>query len=314
MAIASGANVTVALKKETTLGTAATGNYAKVALYSFEMSPSQAFIEAALLGQGRDPPRAQRDVTDLTGRAVIPLDLRAIGHWMNMCFGAPVTTGSGPYTHVWKSGATALVGYSIEQQHPDLTTPQYFANLGVVVQGFSFDLAPNGELRFNVDLFAASHARSTTSIAGTPTTIDTQQFSQFQGALKKDTVAVAKVLRAPLNFRNNHEQVRYVGGAGAVGDTAPGLTSSGGSIVAAFSDATLFAVAEANTVFDLEHVFTIDADNKITFELEQAEIARAGAPVTGAGRIECNFEMRGSKDTSEGQMMKVTLINDVATY
>ena len=122
------------------------------------------------------------------------------------------------------------------------------------------------------------------------------------------------MLRAPLNFRNNHEQVRYVGGGGAVGDTAPGLTSSGGSIVAAFSDATLFSVAEANTVFDLEHVFTIDANDKITFELEQAEIARAGAPVTGAGRIECNFEMRGSKDTVEGQMMKVTLINDVVSY
>lgn len=46
-----------------------------------------------------------RDFIELTGDAVVPLDLTNIGHWLRMLLGSPTTTGTTDFTHVFKSGS-----------------------------------------------------------------------------------------------------------------------------------------------------------------------------------------------------------------
>jgi hypothetical protein len=314
MAVASGANTRIALKKQTTAGVAATGNFILIPAVSLRMGQQQTFLPNDLIGQGRDPARPSRDVSETTGQAVLPVDLRAIGYWLSMIFGAPITTGAGPYTHEWRSGGLATDLYSIEQQHPDLATPRYFLNKDVTGDGFDLELAPNGQLQMTFDLSYGAQTPSSSSGAGTPTSVAVVRFSQFENYINLNGTALGKIVRARMPFRNQLDKIRYVGGAGAVGDTAPGSTESRGQLTARFADNTLVQLALDQTTFSLEVGFEKSASQKLSFKLEQAEIATTGSPPAGAGAIELVLDLIGSKAASPSRMMTVTLINDIASY
>jgi hypothetical protein len=314
MAVASGANTRIAIKKQITAGVAATGNYILIPAVSLRMGQQQTFLPNDLIGQGRDPARPSRDVSESTGQAVVPVDLRAIGHWLNMIFGAPTTSGAGPYTHVWASGGLATDLYSVEQQHPDLPTPRYFLNRDVTGDGFDLELAPNGQLQMTFDLSYGAQTPSNSSGAGTPTSLAVVRFSQFQNYILMNGTALGKITRARIPFRNQLDKIRYVGDAGAVGDTAPGATESRGQLTARFADNTLVTLANDQTTFALEVGFLKTANEKLSFKLEQAEIATTGSPPAGSGAIELALDLIGSKAVSPARMMTVTLINDQASY
>jgi hypothetical protein len=315
MPIASGANVKIALKKQTTHGVLATGNYQTIPAISIRMGIAETFMANDLIGQGRDASRSERDISDPTGQAVVPVDLRAFPHWLAMLMGPPVTTGGPTFVHTFKSGAAAVTEYSIEQQHPDLTAPQYFINRDVLADGMDLEAAPNGTLTATFDLGFGIQTSSGSSGAGTPTSTNVERFSQLQSYIKKDGVSLGKVERCRLPYRNNVERLRYIGDAGAVGDTVLGGTESRGTITARFSDMVLYNVAADKSVFTLEIGWVISASKKISIMLEQCEISAVGSPnVSGSGGIQQSFELLGSKAPVAGNMMTIAVTNDVTAY
>lgn len=94
---ATGANMFLLGKPETTYGAAPSGNWVTFGAVSWEVSKAQPLIEEPLLGQGREPAAPARDAIDVTGPAVVPVDKRLIGYWLQLLLGAPaagVATGS----------------------------------------------------------------------------------------------------------------------------------------------------------------------------------------------------------------------------
>ena len=55
------------------------------------------------------------------GDVVMPLDANAFGFWLKGAFGAPTTTGTGPWTHEFHSGAWTLPSLSIETGMPEVS-------------------------------------------------------------------------------------------------------------------------------------------------------------------------------------------------
>src|SRR4051794_33075697 len=139
MAGPSGANTLVNIARETTWGTAPAGGWHQIAVYSLDFRPREPFINDPMIGQGRERQDPQRDPLDCTPTVEVPIARRCSGYWLTALLGLPVTTGTGPYTHVWKSGGT-LASFSIEMVVPG-AGPRFFRAVGFKANTFSVSIS-----------------------------------------------------------------------------------------------------------------------------------------------------------------------------
>lgn len=309
-----GANARLCMKEQTDLLTKATGNYTTMPFISADIVTRTNLNRTQVLGYGREMQRPARDVMPITGTIVVPLDTVYVGYWLKAALAAPTTTGSSNYTHLFKSGSMELPAFTIEIQAPDAPTPLYRTYVGCMVDTIAIEFSPEGQPQLRITIVGVTEERDNTSDAGTPTAAAWTWYHQKHGTLTKDAVALAKVLSFGLTLNNNLDAIRYVGGGGLTGCIAPGTFEAGGPLVATYNDLTNYNLALNETLFDLAAGYMISATQKITFELDQAELVLTGEAIGGPGRIEQNFDVVGSKDFSEGDLLRVTLLNQTATY
>lgn len=312
MAVATGQNAQIAFVFESTFGTSPASGYTYVPIITFTHGEERNLIEDNVIVAGRDPERPARGIIDASGTTRVPLDLRGIGYWLKLFMGAPQTTGSDPFTHVFESGAAALPSASIEQQHSDV--PAYWLHNGVIANGWTLTIEPEGLAEMDISLIGAASPSDTSSNAGTPGTIVVTRFNQFQGTIDRDSSPLGKVLRATLPFNNQYDVSRYVNDAGAIGDVDPGKTQANGEIVVRFDDLSLFTAAENATALELDLTWEISVGvSSLNLNLPQIDIGNARAPIEGPGGVQATFPYNASKTAGE-QMLIATLINDVASY
>lgn len=91
MARAYGSNASLLLKRETTYGDQASGNYYQMPFNSSDLGSEQGLIEDAVLGFGRDPQQPLRDVINNEGDISVPVDPRYLGFWLTGLLGDPVS-------------------------------------------------------------------------------------------------------------------------------------------------------------------------------------------------------------------------------
>lgn len=91
MARAYGSNASLLLKRETTYGEQAAGNYYQMPFNSSDIGSEQGLIEDAVLGFGRDPQQPLRDVINNEGDISVPVDPRYLGFWLTGLLGDPVS-------------------------------------------------------------------------------------------------------------------------------------------------------------------------------------------------------------------------------
>lgn len=310
---ASGSNAKVALKKQPDEDTLATGNFELIALQSFNLVKTEAPEEDPLVGQGRDAIRPGRGLISLGGNAVVPIDSEAIGHWLSMLLGAPTTTGSDPYTHVWESGESALIPYSIEQGHDDTDAGVFFMNKTVYANSGQVTVGPSGVARLSLELLATGQTEGTSTGAGTPTTIATSTFLGKQSFINRNAASLGNLLNMDLSLANNIDPDYYVGGGGLPGALPLGVVALSGSMSTRLVDLVLLSQASSNGVCTLDFGFSRSASDKITFEMPQVDLLTQGSGLEGPAGVELQFNILGSK-TPSARALKVTLINTRATY
>lgn len=88
---AKGSNAKLRIAEETTYGTAAASGFVEVPFASYGNSAEQGLVASELLGLGRDPAPPSQDVINVGGQAVVPIDLRNIGHWLKYAVGKPLS-------------------------------------------------------------------------------------------------------------------------------------------------------------------------------------------------------------------------------
>ncbi|MBF0111083.1 MAG: hypothetical protein HQL76_18105 [Magnetococcales bacterium] len=169
MARAYGANATLLLKRETTYGVQPSGNFVKMPFNKCSLGSEQGLIDDPLLGQGRDPLAPLRDVINDAGEIVIPVDLRYLGIWLTGVLGDPTTTGTGPYTHAFGSGAADIPSYSIEVGFSQV--PAFFMHKGVKFDSVALEFQRSGAAAATVHAIAQGETRNSSSQGGTPTAL-----------------------------------------------------------------------------------------------------------------------------------------------
>jgi hypothetical protein len=313
MSRAYGWNARMLIGFETTYGTPpASGAFHLVPFVSSDLDSAQGLIESNILGLGRDPSQPYQDVINVDGDIVVPVDLRNIGHWLKCVFGAPTTTGTGPYTHEFKSGGLSLPSLAVEVGLPEI--PDFPLFSGVRANSIALNFARSGEAQATIGLIGQGETAQGATIDTAPEQADYTRFSQFQGSVKQGGQSLGNVSSAAFTYSNNLERIETIRNDGKIDGVDPGVAALSGNISVRYADTTLMDAARSGTPIDLELAYTIDANNQLVIECHEVYLPKPKRSISGPGGIEASYDYQGAKDALLGNMVTITLINDVESY
>lgn len=311
MTKAQGYNTHTLIKRESSFGVSAGGNFVKLAANANSLGKKRGLLDDPLAGQGRDPLKVFNDVNDVSGDLQLPVDLRYIGYFLTGLLGNPTTGGTGPYTHTFKSGGLTLPSYSIETGHKGPTV--YELNLGCMVDAMNFKLPTGGgPAEVTAKIVGQNNTKYAATQGGTPTTQTLTRFSNFQGVLKQGGSALGNITDFNFTYSNKLMADRVINTTGDIGAIEPGQASLAGGFTSRFADDDLMDLAIAGTAVDMDLIFTIDADNKLTLTLHELYLEHPSNPIPGPGGYSQGFSFKGVYNVSNTAMFKAVLINDLA--
>jgi len=312
MARAQGARAQMALAFETTYGTSPTSGYTKMPFATASLGAEQPLLSNELLGYGRDPLAPMLDAVTADGSVVVPIDTEAFGFWLKGAFGIPVTTGTGPYTHVFTSGSWTLPSLSIETGLPEV--PSYAMYGGCVVDKIGWQMARSGLLTANVDLIAQGETLATTSGAGTPAPVTLKRFGHFNGSLTRNGANIGNIVGADLNYANNLDRVETIRADGKIDGADPSIAALTGKIDVRFADTTLLTQAINNTECSLEFGYSLPTGESLTVDVHRVFLPRPRREIQGPQGIQMSFDWQAAQQESGDPMVSVTLVNNVESY
>ncbi|MBF0354968.1 MAG: hypothetical protein HQL43_07020 [Alphaproteobacteria bacterium] len=312
MARAYGANALLLAAFETAYGVAPALGFVKFPFVSSSLGSEQGLIDSDILGQGRDPAAPSRDVVKVEGDMVAPVDLRYFGHWLKALLGAPASSGTGPYDHVYGSGAMALPSLAVEIGMPEV--PAFFLIGGVRFNSMQMNFQRSGHANATFNAIGQGETRNNTSQGGVPSTLAFKRFGQFQGQVKLDGAPLANLTGANLTYTNNLERIETIRSDGKIDGADPTIAALTGAIEVRFADTALLDKATSGDPVALEFAYIISATEKLVIEAHEVYLPKPKRAISGPGGIQASFDWRAANNTAAGRMMTVTLTNDVETY
>jgi len=238
----------------------------------------------------------------------VPIDTEAFGFWLKGALGAPVTTGTGPYTHVFTSGNWSLPSLSIETGLPEV--PSYAMYGGCVVDKIGWQMARSGLLTANVDLIAQGETLATNSGAGTPAPVTLKRFGHFNGSLTRNGADIGNIVGADLSYANNLDRVETIRADGKIDGADPSIAALTGKIDVRFADTTLFTQAINNTECSLEFGYSLPTGERLTIDVHRVFLPRPRREIQGPQGIQMSFDWQAAQQESGDPMVTITLVNN----
>jgi len=226
---------------------------------------------------------------------------------------AATLTGGG-YMHEWLSGGDAIPSFTFEIGHPQLITPVFFRHLGTVMESLAFEMGREGPANGTVQLVAQGEQQATSSIDGTPSSFALKRFSQGRGCITREGAPLAGVTGGSLTFSNNLERVRVIRDDGKIEAAEPTIATCTGAMTVRFDGATLMAEATNGEPVAVEYGFTMAEGWSLAFELFRVFLPKPKYAISGPGGVEASFDWRAAYDETAGTMLRIRLLNDVASY
>ncbi|ABM28094.1 phage tail tube protein [Nitratidesulfovibrio vulgaris] len=310
---ARGYKATLMLGFEDSYGVTATPVGVMMPINTCNLKPSRKKNTGGTLLGTRNPAQPFDGYTDLGGAAVVPVDALSMGYWLKAMFGAPVTTGTGPYVHTFKVG-DEQPSLFLETRVPT-DVPFYLLNKGCKVSKFSMDVGGDGELLATVDLMGSKQLKGATSCDSTPEAVKFARFSNFQATLKEGGQAIGVCPSFNFSLDAGLDGDAFcIGEGGARGDISEGLMTVSGSLTALLKDAALLDKAMNSTETSLELSFTAGA-NILTFTFNELQFELTGPTIDGPKGMRCEFAWSAyHADHAASSVVMATLTNTIATY
>lgn len=223
--------------------------------------------------------------------------------------GATLTGGG--YRHRFVSGGNDFPSFAIEVGHP--AVPAYFLNLGVYVNSMALNFVTSGLATAVFNVLGQDEQKDTSSVAGTPANLNTDNaspFSNFQGSIKRNGVAIGNIEGASLNYSNNLDPLRVIRSDGLISGADAGLGELTGQLTARFDSLQLRDDADNDTQLELEFGYIINAHNKLLFTAHNARIPVRKQAISGPGGIRATYDFLAAYDGVVGRMLTVDLHND----
>lgn len=315
---AQGKAVSIYQQIEVTEAVKPTGNYRKLPVKSFSLAPTENLQQDVVLSSPaatRDPMDPYRDFIELTGDAVIPLDLTNLGHWLRMLFGSPTTSGTTDLTHVFKSGSNALPSVAFEKVYGDITGANE-GYLGVRANTLNLPIQPSGVAEATIGLMGLSHTPNLTSAPGTPTIAVFERFNRFQGSVSRNGSALPAFMQGSLTFSNAMEAVKAVRADRRIEgiDWAETSAQFDGTVRLTTANASILTDAVAGTPCALSYLLQITAVKSLLIELPRVTLTPTGPRLEGPMGIDLPVRGIASFDATAVCMLRATLKNQTTTY
>jgi hypothetical protein len=245
------------------------------------------------------------------GDIVVPVDPRYLGFWLTGLFGDPTSAagGDGTFTHTFVSGAATLPSYAIEVGMPEV--PAYFRHLGCVLNSIGLVFQRSGAAAATINVIAQGEERNNTSQGGTPTALTFQRISQFRGSISRGGSPVGNLTGGQLTYSNNLERIETIRADGKIDGADPTIASLTGRIDIRFADTTFIDLAAGGTPVDLTFAYTLAPGARMTFVAHEVYLPKPKLAVEGPGGVEASFDLQGAWNETEGQMLRVELVNDL---
>ncbi len=312
MARALGARAQMALAFETVYGTPPTSGFTKMPFASTTLGAEQPLLNSELLGYGRDPLAPIKDAVTADGDVVVPLDAEAFGFWLKAAFGAPTTTGTGPWTHEFQSGGWTLPSLSIETGMPEV--PRFAMYSGCVLDQINWQMQRSGLLTATARLVAQGETVGTTTSAGTPADLELKRFGHFNGSVTRNGSALGNVVSADITYANNLDRIETIRSDGRIDGADPSIAALTGSIEVRFADSTLVTQAINGEACELEFGYSLPSGESFTFTVHAVYLPRPRIEISGPQGVQATFDWQAARDSTVGRMCTATLINDMETY
>jgi len=312
MARAQGARSLMAAAFETSYGTPPVGGYMQMPFASTSLGAEQPLLGSELLGYGRDPLAPIKDAVTADGDVAVPIDAEAFGFWLKAAFGDPVTTGTGPYTHMFISGSWTLPSLSIETAMPEV--PRYAMYSGCVLDQLSWQMQRSGLLTATAKLISQGEAITTSSAAGTSTGWALQRFGHFNGSIKRNGTSLGNIVSADIQYANNLDRIETIRSDGRIDGADPSVAALTGKMDVRFADQVLMTQAMNGTPAELEFAYNLGSGESLTFTAHAVYLPRPRVEIQGPQGVQASFDWQAAYDATAGQMCTITLVNDIATY
>lgn len=223
--------------------------------------------------------------------------------------GATLTGGA--YRHRYKSGEDVLPSRAIEIGHPNV--PAYFLNTGVMINTMGLSFSASGMAQATFGLIGQDEQSFTSTQGGTPASLNSgnvDSFSQFNGGIYRNGVALAVVESASVNYSNNLDPIRVIRSDGLISGADPGACDLSGDITVRFNSLQFRNDAENDT--ELEFIFTYEINKHTRFVVtsHNSRLPIKKQAVEGPGGIRATYAWRGALDAAQGCMMTIDLYND----
>lgn len=269
-------------------------------------------IEDTTIRDNRNPAQPAKGNLAVGGTVVVPVDLRAFGWWLKAMFGAPITTGAGPYTHVFKvgDGQPSLV---LEQGYTDIGKYEKFN--GCKISSMSMSMGGDGELSASIEIMGAKSLKGDAPYDDTPAAISLSKFNQFQLTAKEGGANIATLTSVDLTINNNLDGNQYlIGGQGTRGDIPEGLIQISGNVKGLFTDFALYTKASAGTESSLQFKF-INGAYSLQIDMSEIMYEENSPAIEGPTGILMDLNYRAYfDDHADGSAIVVTLVNDIPSY
>jgi hypothetical protein len=306
------ARAQVALAFETSYGTPPVGGYTRMPFASTTLGAEQPLLGNELLGFGRDPLAPIKDAVTVDGDVVVPIDAEGFGIWLKAAFGEPTTTGTGPYTHEFRSGGWSLPSMSIETAMPEV--PRYAMYSGCMLDQLSWQVQRSGLLTATVKLVAQGETVGTATSAGTPADLALQRFGHFNGAISRDGAALGNLVSAEITYANNLDRIETIRADGKIEGADPSIAALTGRIEVRFADTTLVNQALNGDPCEISFAYALPSGESLTLTAHAVYLPRPRLEIAGPQGVQVRFDWQAARDATLGRMCTVTLVNSTGAY
>jgi hypothetical protein len=243
---------------------------------------------------------------------VVPLDAEAYGYWLKGAFGAPATTGMGPYSHVFESGNWSLPSFSVELGMPEV--PSFAMYSGSMVDSFSWTMERSGLLTSTVEIVAQGEALNASTQAGSPATLALKRFGHFNGSVQRNGTAIGNIVSAELNYQNNLDRIETIRADGKIEGADPSIAAMTGTISVRFADTALLDQAIGGQSCALTFGYALASGEALTVSVPRVFLPRPRREISGPQGVQVTFDWQAAQQANGDPMVTVTLDNEVEAY